>query len=106
MQFNDVVDVFRAELVTDAFGSHRSWDSPRRIASVPAIVLPSSSTEANDPDREAYEVTVNVYVRPADVKHTDRVRISGAWYEVQGPPITWRGRTASYMRITARRIDA
>lgn len=105
MQFNDLIDIYRASLVADDWGSHRNWDSPRRIVSgAAAVVLPVRSEEVDDPDRELTEVTVNIYLRPVDVKASDRLKVNGVWYEVKGEPVTWVGRTASYMRINARRL--
>lgn len=91
-------------MVQDEYGSHRNWNSPRRIVSSPAIVLPVASKESKDPDRELTEVTVSIYLRPVDVNANDRLKANGQWFEVKGEPIVWKGRTASYMRITARRV--
>jgi len=111
MVFNDIIDIYRASFVEDGFGKHRDWSSPKRIVSAPAIVLPVARaafidrSESRDPDRELSEVSIHIYLRPVDVRHTDRVQVnSGDMYEVFGNPITWKGRTASYMRITAKRV--
>lgn len=104
MVFNDLVDIYRATMIQDSYGSHRNWTTPRRIISSPAIVLPVGSRESKDPNRELSEITVNIYLRPVDVRASDRVKVNGVWFEVTGEPIQWNGRTASYMRITARRV--
>lgn len=111
MVFNDIVDIYRASFVEDGFGKHRDWGASKRIVSSPAIVLPvakaafTDRSESRDPDRELAEINIHIYLRPVDVKHSDRVRVnSGDMYEVFGVPITWKGRTASYMRITAKRV--
>lgn len=104
LRFNDIAEVYRANTVTTDYGIRRDWDSPRRIVSSPAIVLPMWSSEVSDPDREVSEISIHIYLKPVDVKASDRVKTGGVWYEVYGTPITWTGRTASYMRITARRV--
>lgn len=103
MIFNEIVDVFRAEWVTDAYGHRRDWAGARRVASVPAVVLPVSSSEEHM-DRETVTTRIHIYIRPVDVKASDRVRVNNLTYEVRGNPITWKGRTASYMRITAEAV--
>lgn len=104
LQFNDIVEIYRATMVADEYGSHRNWASPKRIVSTTAVVLPVKSTESNDPDRELTEVTVSIYLRPVDVNAHDRLKVNGQWFEVLGEPVTWAGRTASYMRITGKRV--
>src|SRR5690606_2528003 len=102
MRFNDIIEVYRADVIDDDYGSHRNWDNPRRIiSSTAAIAMPSWSKEPFDIDRELSEISVNIYLRPVDVRPSDRVRVNGTWYEVYGQPITWKGRTATYMRIRA-----
>lgn len=104
MRFNDVVEVYRATLVTTDYGTRRDWTNPRRTISSPAIVLPMWSTEDKDIDRELSEISIHVYLKPVDVKASDRVKVNGEWFEVYGTPITWKGRSAAYMRITARKV--
>ncbi|GAA2665229.1 phage head completion protein [Nonomuraea recticatena] len=103
MVFSDTVTVYRAPVVDDAYGSSRDWEHASELGTFPAIVLPATSTEADDPDRETTTLTVSVYLRPTDVQATDRLTYEGRWFEVVGEPITWKGRTASYMRVRARR---
>jgi hypothetical protein len=105
MQFNDIVDGYRAKLVEDEYGTHRNWAAPSRIFSANAVVLPTKSTESDNPDRELTEVTVSIYLKPVSITAHDRLKVNGVWYEVRGEPVTWKGRTASYMRINARRIS-
>lgn len=104
MRFNDIVEVYRATPVTDVYGTHRNWDNPRRIISTTGVVIPQWSREPKDVDRELSEISVDIYLKPVDVKAYDRVRVNGVYYEVYGVPIVWAGRTAQYMRIRARRV--
>lgn len=105
LRFNDIIDVYRGTLVPSDYGQRRDWETPRRIISSPGIVLPVWSGEKDDIDRELSEISVHIYLKPTDIKASDRVRVNGGdWYEVYAQPIVWKGRTASYMRITARRV--
>jgi len=108
MRFNDIIEVYRATVVTDEYGSHRDWVNPRRIISTTGVVIPQWSNEPDDVNRDINKeislISVDIYLKPVDVKATDRVRVNSTWYEVYGTPITWKGRTASYMRIRARRV--
>lgn len=104
MRFNDIIEVYRATVVNDAYGSHRNWNAPRRIISTTGVVIPQWSNEPGDVDREMTEISVDIYLKPVDVQASDRVKVNGVFYEVYGHPITWKGRTAEYMRIRARRI--
>ena len=108
MRFSDIIEVYRANVIADDYGSHRNWNNPRRIISTTGVVIPQWSSEPHgkndDFDRELSEISVDIYLKPVDVKSSDRVKVNGTLYEVYGSPITWKGRTASYMRIRARRI--
>lgn len=104
MRFNDIIEVYRANITTDDYGVHRNWVNPRRIISTTGVIIPQWSNEASSVDRELSEISVDIYLKPVDVKASDRVKVNGTFYEVYGVPISWRGRTASYMRIRARRI--
>jgi hypothetical protein len=104
MRFSDIIEVYRATVVNDEYGSHRNWKTPRRIISTTGVVIPQWSSEPGDIDRELSEISVDIYLKPVDVKASDRVKVNGTFYEVYGSPITWKGRTAQYMRIRARRV--
>lgn len=104
MRFSDIIEVYRANVVSDSYGSHRNWVNPRRIISTTGVVIPQWSSEPKDVDREAAKISVDIYLRPVDVKASDRVKVNGIFYEVYGEPITWKGSTKSYMRIRARRV--
>lgn len=104
MRFSDIIEVYRAKVTNDDYGSHRNWVTPQRIISTTGVVIPQWSSEPSDIDRELSEISVDVYLRPVDVKASDRVKVNGVWYQVYGTPIVWKGRTASYMRIRARRV--
>lgn len=106
MRFSDIVEVYRATAIEDGYGTHRNWDSPKRTISTTGVVIPQWSNEPDDVTRELSEISVDIYLKPVDVKATDRVKVNGTWYEVYGTPITWKGRTAQYMRIRARRVTS
>jgi hypothetical protein len=114
MQFRDTVEIYRATPIVGDYGSHRDWENPELIASSRCIIiqassnenttLPLFSAERHDIDRELSFTNINIYLRPVDCKSSDRVLANGVMYEVFGEPVTWRGQTATYMRITARRV--
>lgn len=104
MRFSDIIEVYRATVVADDYGSHRNWTNPRRIISTTGVVIPQWSSEPDDINREVSEISVDVYLKPVDVRASDRVKVNGVWYEVYGTPIIWKGRTAKYMRIRSRRV--
>lgn len=104
MRFNDIIDVYRATVITDDYGTRRNWSTPKRTISTTGVVIPQWSNEPDDVSRELSEISVDIYLKPVDVKASDRVKVNGVFYEVYGTPITWKGRTAQYMRIRARRV--
>lgn len=124
MRFNDVIEIYRAPVLDTGYGTRRDWNNPILILSSPASVLPKWSNENSDVSRELSEIQVNIYCKPVDVTASDRVRVVSTakpffgapffstpvnaspprWFEVFSTPIVWSGRTASYMRITARQV--
>ncbi|MEO3857481.1 hypothetical protein [Acrocarpospora sp. B8E8] len=100
-----MASVLRAELVADAYGHRRDWVNAAVVVSVPCVVLPAASREA-ELDRETTVTTFHVYCKAADVLATDRLLLDGLACEVIGEPVRWAGRTATFMKITARTVTA
>lgn len=107
MRFNKLVEIWRAPLIEDAYGSKRDWPNAVRVASVPGSVQPYQDSEQAI-DRETTKTLQRVYLRPLgmDIESTDRVLVDGLWYEVDGVPRDWsefRQKTR-HLRLIIRRV--
>lgn len=86
MQYNRIVELWRAPLIEDAYGTKRDWANAVRVVSKPASFQPVYVTEA-DVDRETTYSIWNVYMWPVDAEATDRALIDDEWYEMDGEPM-------------------
>ncbi|GGP72119.1 hypothetical protein [Streptomyces melanogenes] len=90
MRFDDLLDIYRAPVVQDAYTRRRDWDAAHRIWSGPASVQPYNTFEDQDPSNETASTTLTAYLPiSAEPKSSDRVLYNGVWYEVLGEPARW-----------------
>ena len=107
MIWNKLIEVWRAPLVSDAYGQYRDWDRAMRVLSAPASVQPLNSEEAVAfGERETTVTRRKVYLRRFDVESHDRLLIDGEWWEVYGEPFTWAyPALTQYTRLIVRRVE-
>lgn len=109
MIFNKIIEVWRAPLVIDAYGKTRDWGNANRIASVPASFQPYRPltwTKEDVINRDTTVTRYKLYTRIIfDIEPTDRVKVDGEWWEIDGDPGIWDVplRTAN-MKLELRRI--
>lgn len=101
----DLVEVWRANAkVENAYTSRPDWDRAVRVWSGLASVQPDRSYEAFTPARDTSTDRLKVYL-PYDavVEATDRILISGFFYEVDGEPRRHSQTSRKHTFITAWR---
>jgi hypothetical protein len=87
----ETVTVLRAGSTTDAYGDPAfDWATPVEIPHPGSAVAPRLEDEDRRNGREGIVTGWTVYFPPgADVRGTDRVRIRGLVYRVDGQPAQW-----------------
>ncbi|MEU1176553.1 head-tail adaptor protein [Streptomyces sp. NPDC005820] len=103
--FTDFVEVYRAEIVADAYTKKRDWDAAVKVWAGSASVQPASTTEADSQERETTDIHITVFLPPtADVDSTDRLVVDGITYEVRSEPRIWRQGSLAHIYLRARRV--
>jgi len=85
---SEPVEVWRTSAtVTNAYTSRKDWDQAVMVGMWVGSVQPGKSYESYTPDRDVSQERLNLFLPlDADVTDTDRVRVRGNWYEVDGNP--------------------
>jgi hypothetical protein len=103
--FTDFAEVYRAEIVADAYTKQRDWGNAVKVWAGSASVQPASTSEADSPKRETTDIHVKVFLPPtANVDSTDRLVVDGITYEVRSEPRVWRQGSLSHIYLQARRV--
>ncbi|QCX75709.1 hypothetical protein C9F11_10145 [Streptomyces sp. YIM 121038] len=95
------VEVWRAPTMETAYTSRRDWDQAVMVWSGLASVQPASTHEDPSPARDVSQERLRLYLPlSAVVEHTDRLRIEGRWYEVEGEPERHSQTSRRHTRLT------
>ncbi|MFC9231352.1 head-tail adaptor protein [Streptomyces decoyicus] len=103
--FTDFVEVYRAEIVADAYTKKRGWDNAVKVWAGWGSVQPAATTEAETSERETTDIRISVFLPPAaNVDSTDRLVVDGIKYEVRSEPRVWRQGSLAHIYLRARRV--
>lgn len=105
--FNDAVNVLRAPLSADAYGSHRDWDQAVTVwAGTGALLLYRRPFEARSAERETTRTRATLYlVGSVPLDSADRLLVNGVQWEADGAPWPWRlGASRRYTQIDVKRV--
>lgn len=103
--FTDLVEVWRtSEVVESAYTSRPDWDKAVKVWEGLGSVQSDKSFESYTPARDVSQERLRVYLPiDADVTDTDRLRIGGHWYEVEGAPQRRTQTSCRHVRLSAWR---
>lgn len=98
------VEVWRAPKAENAYTSHYDWDQAVKVWQGTASVQPDKTFETFTPARDAVMERVTLFLPlTASVEATDRVRVRGAWFDVDGEPKRLTQTSRRHTRITVWR---
>ncbi|MGK5496388.1 hypothetical protein [Streptomyces sp. URMC 125] len=102
--FTELVSVHRVQK-TEGVYAKRDWTNAAVVWSGPASVQPDRAFEVRSPERDTSQIRLNVYLPPdADVLPTDRIRIAGEFYEVDGEPMPWRAGSLRHIQLKVWKV--
>lgn len=99
------VTVLRATTVTDHGSERRNWSSPTLHDIAGCVVVPVVGAE-DEAHRDAI-TTVQIVHAPvgADVVDTDRVRVAGVVYDIDGPVRRFESGVLDHLEIPLRHVE-
>ncbi|MEV3860716.1 hypothetical protein AB0J38_41205 [Streptomyces sp. NPDC050095] len=104
--FNDLIEVHRALLVLDDYGSHRDWENPTVVWSGLGAAVPYARVaKADNPNRETSTSRITCYL-PGDitVDSADRLLFQGRFWALEGQAWKWRLGSRRYTMLAAKEV--